>query len=395
MKIFDFINHASIKSEAAGLTVITDPWYVSNAFGSWYQRPSPNANQIYDLIDSDDKLAVVISHGHDDHIDDYFIKKHLSNKVFFCSKFATPGLENRLRKHLGVSTKIIGNGEEYGDFRFNQFVNPHFTEYDAVITIETNDFVIIHANDNWHQWPEDMVNNLKKITSKYDETQIYLLIQFGVADCFPVNYPQIGSKEQKRIIQNRFEGYLRSTESNMKNLGIEHLYYYANQSQFAYSSSSIHSLYDEAQEFLKGYGDYIIQLRPGVSVYQNHQVFEPKGERIDIFSYRMRALENFINKKYASIVSHEDFIETKLVTCESDVIPDCINYVTDVPMWNRILCGELNIEAIIIGGSGMIYKPEMNIRHHHRFMSKHSYVIQNNIRHSGVLFFRQNFNEAG
>ena len=36
------------------------------------------------------------------HLDDWFIKQHLSNKSFFIPKFATPGLENRLRKKLEV-----------------------------------------------------------------------------------------------------------------------------------------------------------------------------------------------------------------------------------------------------------------------------------------------------
>ena len=79
----EFINHASIKTEYGGLTCITDPWYISNAFGSWVQAPSPNAIDIYDLVDTDEKIGVVVSHGHDDHIDDWFISKHLID-IFSC-----------------------------------------------------------------------------------------------------------------------------------------------------------------------------------------------------------------------------------------------------------------------------------------------------------------------
>ena len=149
MKVLDFINHASIKIEYNGMKCVTDPWYLSNAFGSWYQCPSPHKSAVYDLIDSSEELCVIVSHGHDDHLDEWFIKHHLKDKIFFCPKFQTPGLESRLTRNLGVTTKPIGSGEYYGDFIFNQYINPDFTEYDAVITIRTPDFLIIHANDNW------------------------------------------------------------------------------------------------------------------------------------------------------------------------------------------------------------------------------------------------------
>jgi len=203
MKVFDFINHASIKCNYGDLTIVTDPWYISNAFGSWYQSPSPNKNDIFNLIDTDEKLGVVISHGHDDHIDDWFIRQHLKNKTFFCSKFKTPGLEKRLVNKLGVKTRPIGAEEKFGEFTFHQFVNPDFTENDAVITIETPDFLIIHANDNWHKWPKQMTEDIKMISDKYNEENIFFLIQFGIADCFPLNYVGTTENEARKIINSR------------------------------------------------------------------------------------------------------------------------------------------------------------------------------------------------
>ena len=268
MKVFSFINHASIKTEYGGLTCITDPWYISNAFGSWVQTPSPNATDVFDLVDSDEKVGVVISHGHDDHIDDWFISKHLNDKTFFCSEFATPGLENRLVKSLGVKTHVIGSGINFGDFKFDQFVNPDFTEYDAVISIETPDFLIIHANDNWHEWPQEMLDAVKTKCSQYNQESIFLLIQFGVADCFPVNYIGIPESEAVDILQSRFKSYLVATEANMKALGLQHMYYYANQSVFDYKIHTFNgsSMYQMAQNFLTEKGVTYTQLLPGMSV---------------------------------------------------------------------------------------------------------------------------------
>ena len=395
MTVFSFINHASIISKYGGLTCITDPWYISNAFGSWVQTPSPNARDVFDLVDSDDKVGVVISHGHDDHIDNWFIRKHLSDKNFFCSEFATPGLENRLSKGLGVKTHSIGSGKNFGDFKFNQFVNPDFTEYDAVITIETPDFLIIHANDNWHEWPQEMVDAIKHRCRHYTEDSIFLLIQFGVADCFPVNYSGIPESEVLSILQSRFKSYLTSTESNMRSLGLDHMYYYANQSIFDYKVSDLNgsSMYQLAQEFLTTNGAKHIQLKPGMSVSLGHKVRFNDTDQSDLFNYCINGLENFINAGFKAKCDPNDYVKVRFLTPGESRSKEDINYIAPKEVWNRILIGDLTLESIIIGGIGMIDKPNINIRNHHMFVSKRAYVAQNMIASKGLSFFREFANE--
>ena len=391
MKVFNFINHASIKTEYGGLSCITDPWYVSNAFGSWVQAPSPNENDIFDLIDADEKVGVVVSHGHDDHIDDWFISRHLSDKIFFCSKFATPGLEKRLSGKLGVTTRPIGSGEVFGDFKFSQFVNPDFTEYDAVITIETPDFLIIHANDNWHKWPEDMTNAIKRISSKYDEGSIFLLIQFGIADCFPVNYDGVTEQEALDIVKARFESHLNDTESNMKSLNLKHMYYYANQSFFEYKGCRLNgmSMYQISQKFLLEKGVKHTQLEPGMAVHKGHKITTPSADTNNIFRYSLDALENFINEGYRKICNPDEYITVRFKTLDDEVSEGDINYIASHEVWSRILNGSLTLEAIIIGGSGRIRKPDISIRNLNMFASKRGYIAQNMINSKGLSFFRE------
>ena len=46
MKI-EHINHASVLIEGNSENfVLTDPWYISPAFGGWVQRPQPYLNSI-------------------------------------------------------------------------------------------------------------------------------------------------------------------------------------------------------------------------------------------------------------------------------------------------------------------------------------------------------------
>jgi hypothetical protein len=396
MKVLDFINHASIKIEYNGTKCVTDPWYVSNAFGSWYQCPSPHKSAVYDLVDSSENFCVVVSHGHDDHLDEWFIKHHLKGKTFFCSKFQTPGLENRLSKGLGLTTKPIGSREVFGDFIFKQFINPNFTEYDAVITIETPEFLIIHANDNWHKWPADMAAEIKKVSAQYDESSVFFLIQFGIADCFPVNYNGFSDEDCIKIIDGRFEDYLKATKANMELLDLKHMYYYANQSLFEYKSKTLNglSMYQLAQKFLSDKGAFFTQLTPGMSLYKGHLVKNNVDGDKPLFRYCLDAFENFINQRYRSVCSPGAYIAVRFKTFGEEVSEGDINYIASQEVWNRVLVGELTLESIIIGGAGVINKPNINIRDHHNFVSKSGYIAQNLIRAKGLIFYRESMNEA-
>lgn len=201
-----------------------------------------------------------------------------------------------------------------------------------------------------------------------------------------MNYPQINTSECREIINARFESYRESTLHNMTRLGLRHLYYYANQSRFEYHNKEINSIYDQALIYTKNIM-CATQLNPGDCVFEGHKILAPNLDDSDYFSFRMLQLESYINLSYKKIIDGNDFIPVKLLNDESYQASEHINYVAPKSVWNRILTGDLNIESIIIGGAGVVIKPNRNIRHHHMFMSKLSYVIQNRILNEGVLFF--------
>ena len=74
MKI-SHVNHSSILCETENDLLLTDPWLVSNAFQGWSQFPSPNIKKLK-IISKDNNLSfVLLSHAHDDHVDDIFLSK--------------------------------------------------------------------------------------------------------------------------------------------------------------------------------------------------------------------------------------------------------------------------------------------------------------------------------
>lgn len=388
MNRFKMINHASVMIEYEGWRVLTDPWYQSNSFGAWYQDPSPNADDVLGLSKLSN-LSVVVSHGHDDHLDDFFLSKNLSDNNYFCASFSNDSLFKRLSK-VSRNVEEIKDEKNFGPFKIKQFVNEDFTGFDAIIVIKCEEFSVIHANDNWHEWPDKLTKEIKKYIA--DVNNSFLLIQFGIADCFPVKYLGLTEDDAKQIVEERYSKYLAATTSNLKKLGLSKVFYYANQAKI--DGSPLFSI-----DIKKFYFDYLkqnakhdwYQLMPGDLVSDDLNVIKGSSD-IDFFSYQLNALEKYLNEEYRKI-SGGDFLYTKLEVDENKADESCINYIASPTVWNRIFTGELNLEALIIGGCGFIKKPKFNISNHHMFVSKVSYKIQNQILKKGVVFFEDIMNE--
>jgi hypothetical protein len=192
------------------------------------------------------------------------------------------------------------------------------------------------------------------------------------------------------MIHNRFDSYYSQTTDNAKRLGLKNIYYYANQSRFESRPELRGSIYQAADEFLqKRDCIYMHQLSPGDSVALTHKINPVIGSSESLFSFQLRALEKYLNNSYQRYCHGAAQFQLHLTDNKCDIIRESINYVANKPVWNRILTGELTLEAITIGGCGSIYKPEANIRDHHHFISKQSYIIQNKIKSLGINFFRE------
>ena len=230
-----------------------------------------------------------------------------------------------------------------------------------------------------------MSKNLKK-------NEIYFLVQFGIADSFPNNYLGLNQISKSEIVNKRFSNYIESIKINKNKLSLNKIYLYANQANSNLDiNESKMSNFEKGLEFIKkSKEENLIQLYPGDEVFKDKIKKSKNG--IELFKFRLKSLENFININYLKFSKreNEDFLFTNLVTSKDQIDKSKINYVMGIQDWNRILNGELNLEAIIIGGIGVIHAPEnKNISSHHHFISKLSYVIQNQIRKNGLSFFRE------
>ena len=93
MKI-TLINHSSLLFKFKKNFILTDFWNTSPAFGSWLPTALPFYNPTYlASLSFEDNFYLVISHAHDDHIDDDYLKKYFNQKMkIIINEFPSPSL---------------------------------------------------------------------------------------------------------------------------------------------------------------------------------------------------------------------------------------------------------------------------------------------------------------
>ena len=378
------VNHASLLIEADGEFILTDPWYLSPAFGGWTQNLSPSVETIRTILSiPPDKLRVVISHGHDDHLDEFFIASHLGRCQIYVPQFKTNGLSKRIERLTGIyPTELSAKPLSVGGFSLAAYINEDFTNYDALILVGSKNHGLIHANDNWHRYPVQLIDQLKAFIAKFQRENVFFLTQFGIADCFPLNYPDYSPEEALEIVRKRYVSYGEAISSNIERLGLPCAYCYANQS--TYRSPAPYagiSLYELAQQYISSSGLPIRQLTPNAELNSNG-ILRPAETYGDLFTFCLKFLERAVQERIGP--------DWRLKFLLPDETPDAedVAYQADRVTWQRILIGELTLESIIIGGMGLVFKPKArNIAEVHHKVSKVAYLIQSGIKKYGISFY--------
>jgi hypothetical protein len=390
------INHACLLIKRRDEYILCDPWFISPAFHNWTQNPSPPVDLIRFILGIDkDKLIVVTSHGHDDHVDDYFITHHLRDCRFCIPTFRSPGLQRRIEGLTGKPPAMLSDEPTtFGRFALSRIVNGDFTNFDSIINIETDDFTVIHANDNWHEQPDEVIGAILALKSR-SRGLFYYLSQVGIADCFPQCYPQFSDSELQTITYSRLETAIRAADSNMKALSISRLYSYANQSriisEFAKQPFDGFRLVREMIDaYNREHETEITQLMPGNCLDLGRGSQTPADTlpiADSLLEFCLRRLENKANS-YIKGAAKPGPLRFR-ITDELDQVelsdPGVI-YATNRVTWQRILTGMINLEAISIGGGGLIVRVprEFNIQEIHHGIGNFGYIAQNNFRTGGL-----------
>jgi hypothetical protein len=215
MTTVQYLNHASVLIYYEDAFLITDPWDRKPAFGSWLPVPPPAIHPAYvlSLAEHVDNFIILISHGHDDHLDDDYLSLFPADIKVAVTHFDTPGIIKRLERTGKTNiVELSGEPTKVGPFVLKGYLNRPISLDDSIQTIETRDSIIIHANDNWHHLPDSLLNPIKEDISRF-ENSLYM-VQFNVADGYPYAYDCYDEDEKKTLANSRIKNMVVTASEN-------------------------------------------------------------------------------------------------------------------------------------------------------------------------------------
>lgn len=230
MKKITFINHASVLIQNNDNIILTDPWYKKPAFGSWLSIPPSIYNPVYflALAESNPNFSIVISHGHDDHFDDDFLSLMPEHTNVLIPKFDSIGVRKRLERcGLKNIKEFDSNGINHNGIEYKSYIFKDISMDDAFITIDTDEFIVAHGNDNWQKLPNDVLSFVKDDFSKHKKSNRLFMSQTNMADGFPLIYENYTDDEKNKLTKIRQDNMILTSIQNSLDVNCEAFISYA------------------------------------------------------------------------------------------------------------------------------------------------------------------------
>ena len=307
MKI-TLINHSSLLFKFKESIVLTDFWNTSPAFGSWLPSALPFYNPTYlASLSYEDNFYLVISHAHDDHMDNDFLGKYFNkNMKIIINEFPSPSLKKRLNK-IGLENIITIPKESklsFKDFETISIFDESISNDDAGISFRDDKYCIHHGNDNWFKLKQF---NLEKLKNFSKNRKFLYCSQTNSASGHPLTYPQYKDDMQKEL-KKKVKKMLVTGLQNVENLNADYFLPYAGFSKSYvknkdFNLSAFNPTYKNLKEMLNNEKntsiEKLINIFPGGTFDLN------TGNTEYPFSFNPEKLLNITN----DYLINEDFIK--------------------------------------------------------------------------------------
>lgn len=194
------LGHAGLKIDAAGKTVLIDPWFApEGAFqASWFPFPD-NIGLLTDTaITKPD--AVIISHEHLDHLDPWFLAKLPPDIPIFIPRYPSPALRNKLAL---TGRRPLFEVAEWNEIEVTPGVSLFFVSeppmnHDSAVIVCAGGRTLLNLNDA-RLFPMQ----LREIRAKVGGTVDILTFQGAGASWFPICYEYPAERRRELSTQKR------------------------------------------------------------------------------------------------------------------------------------------------------------------------------------------------
>jgi len=314
--------------EYQGNYLLTDPWFDTPAFGSWLPVPPLPIHPSY--LTAIPNMSILISHGHDDHIDDQFLSLFDNKCPTITSNFRSKGLLKRIKKSQKQDIREAGvEGIEVGPFFIRSFQNESISLDDATYTISTPYFLVVHCNDCWNPITDELKTTIMKdINSLKNKENVLWFSQSNSASGYPLTYKNLTKDEKSNELSKKVKNMTETGLDNASQLSVKKFIGYA-----GYTSVFVH-----------GREDYIKN-----SIFSSPQnlksLIEKKFKETDIldlcpgqtFDFNKNKIENFqlpdfnldtVRERSLEFYNKYDYYE-KCDSFNPLEIKDCIQFYSD------------------------------------------------------------------
>lgn len=330
MKKVTFLNHASVLIQNNEDFILTDPWYKKPAFGSWLSTPPCIYHPAYlaALSYSSKKFVILISHGHDDHLDDNMLTLMSKETTILIPKYKSIGLKKRIEK-IGFKNivEFDNKGINFNDIIYKSYVFEDVSMDDALITIEANEFIIAHANDNWQPLQEEVLNNIRSDFDKYKNKSSLFMSQTNMADGFPLIYENYSKAKKLKLVKTRQERIITEGIRNAKLVNASSFLSYAGMAiPFIKNKSSLKDdAYHKSIKEIKAIADFkkldsniVLNMSPGDS-YDFENVIKLFGNQENWHKNIKNASIDFF-EKYKWLNDCDSFMQYKNIDRQEKLI---------------------------------------------------------------------------
>lgn len=289
---FTFWGHNCFLVEAQHEALLIDPWLCDTGafFGSWHQWP-PNSH-LRDTVHkrcADKKLAIFLSHEHQDHFDTATLRTFASHPD--CTVFIPDYKDKFLRDALAgmqLRTVEIGEGERAGaHIGFRVFIDDSGINHDSAIFVEAPGLTFFNQNDC------KLFDRLQMLKQELGEIDYYS-VQFSGANWHPACF-DLPDDQRRLLAKRKALNKLRNVLGGARALAPRWLLPAAGPAFFPFLDAALNSgtgnifvHQDELDRYLNqnGVGD-ILYPRPGERIGEaTNRTPIPAPNTADIASYR-------------------------------------------------------------------------------------------------------------